>query len=134
MMKGIDKSKGMIVSWNYHGAWKSSTSRVSKESTDGTWGDEVRAFLTTGFTSKMDLPKERDECVLAVASIINLRAGSTCDVNYKIALLAIVKEAFTTAFIASVTITFTGIFCWPLKNKDVVWVRGVVHLPGQLAT
>jgi hypothetical protein len=105
---------------------------VNEESTDGTKRGEVRAFLTTGFTSEVNLLKERDECMLAIVSIINLRAGSTCDVNYKIALLAMVKEASTANFTTSITVT--GISPWPLKNKDVVWVRGVVHLPGQLGT
>jgi len=83
-------------------------------------------------TSEVDLLKDGNEYVLVVVNIIEVRVGSTCDVNYKIALLALVKEAFTAPVTANVTITITGISHWPLKNKDVIWVQAVVHLPGQL--
>jgi hypothetical protein len=105
MMKGINKREDMIVFWNYHSAWKFSTSGVNQESTYVTWGGEVHAFPTTGFTSEVDLLKDGDECVLAVINILNLRAGSTYDVNYKIALLALVKEAVIVPFTASITIS-----------------------------
>jgi hypothetical protein len=78
---------------------------VNEELTYGTQQGEVHAFSTTCFTSEVDLLKECDKCMLATVNVINSCAGNTCEVKVEIALIISVKEACTTPFTASITIT-----------------------------
>jgi hypothetical protein len=71
--------------------------------------------------------EEGDECMLAIVKIINVWAGSTCEMKIEIALIATVEGICIAVFTASIT----KFLLWLYKNKGTVWVEWVLLYLGR---